>query len=56
MVLQAFLALKGGDWEEYKSIFRTEVKATEWAFDRVKEAFEKVAKDEARKLGTVQKS
>ena len=24
---QAFLALKGGDWEEYKSIFRTEVKS-----------------------------
>ena len=32
---QAFLALKGGDWEEYKNVFRTEVKATEWAFDRI---------------------
>ena len=42
------------DWEEYKSIFRTEVKATERAFDRMKEAVEKVAKDEARKLSTVQ--
>ena len=30
------------------------MKATEWAFDRIKEAFEKVAKDEARKLSTVQ--
>ena len=40
---QAFFALQGGDWEEYKSIFRTEVKATEWALDRTKEneAFEK---------------
>ena len=28
---------------------------TEWEFDRIKEAFEKVAKDEARKLSTVQK-
>ena len=36
------------DWEEYKSIFRIEVKATEWAIDKVKEAFEKVARDEAR--------
>ena len=52
---QAFPALKGGDWEEYKSIFRNEVKGTEWPFDRIKEAFEKVAKDEGRKLSTVQK-
>ena len=29
--------------------------ATEWAFHRIQEAFEKVAKDEARKLSTVQK-
>ena len=32
------------------------MKATERAFDRKKEAFEKVAKDEARKLSTVQES
>ena len=32
----------------------TKTKATEWAFDRIKEAFEQVAKDEARKLSTVQ--
>ena len=49
-----FLALKGGDWEEYESIVRTELNATEWAFDRKEEAFEKVAKDEARTLSTVQ--
>ena len=46
--------MKGGEWEEYESILRTEGKATEWAFDRIEEAFEKVAKDEARKLSTVQ--
>ena len=51
---QAFLALKGGDWEEYKSILRTDLKAARWAFDRTKEAFEKVAKDAERKLSTVQ--
>ena len=28
--------------------------ATEWAFDRKKESFEKVAKEEAKKLSTVQ--
>ena len=54
MMKRAFLALKGGDWEEYESTFRTKLKATERAFDRIEEAFEKVAKDEARKLSTVQ--
>ena len=30
------------------------MKVAKWAFDRIKEALEKVAKDEARKLSTVQ--
>ena len=54
MMKHGFVALKGGDWEEYKSTFRKEVKVTEWAFDRTKEAFEKVPKDEAKKLSIVQ--
>ena len=54
MMKHAFIALKGGNWEEYKNTCRTEVKATEWAFDRTKGASEMVAKDEARKLSTVQ--
>ena len=41
-------------WEEYKSIFRVEVKATECAFDKVQEAFQQVAQDEAGKLSIVQ--
>ena len=44
---QGFTALKSGDWEEHESIFRFLVKATEWASDRLKEALEKVAQDEA---------
>ena len=51
---KGFTALKGGDWEEYKNTFRKEVKATEWAFDRIKEAIEQVAQDEARKMSIVQ--
>ena len=51
---RAFLALKGGDWEEYNGILGVQAKSTEWAFGRLQEAFEKVAKDEARKLSTVQ--
>ena len=36
-----------------KNTFRNEVKVSEWAFDRIKEAFEKVGKDEARKQSAV---
>ena len=46
--------MKSGEWEEYKNTFRKEVRVLELAFDRIKEAFEKVAKDEARMLSTVQ--
>ena len=54
MMKNGFTALKGGDWEEYKNTFRKEVKAAEWAFDRIKEAFEQVAQDEAMKMSIVQ--
>ena len=30
---QGFLALKCGEWEEYKNTFRNEAKVSEWAFD-----------------------
>ena len=51
---QGFFALKSGEREQYKNTFRKEVKVSEWAFDRIKEAFEEVAKDEAKQLSTVQ--
>ena len=51
---QGFVALNSGDWEEKENTFRKEVKVTEWAFDRIMEAFEQVAKEEARKLNIVQ--
>ena len=38
-----------------KNTLSTEAEATEWAFDRVKEAFEQVTKDEAKKFSIVQK-
>ena len=37
-----------------KNTFSNEVKVSEWAFDRIKAAFENVAKDEAKKLRIVQ--
>ena len=51
---KGFTALKNGIWEEYKDTFRKMMKASEWAFDRIKEAFEKVAQDEAEKVSIVQ--
>ena len=37
-----------------KEIFKKKMKASEWAFDRIKEAFDLVAQDEARKVSIVQ--
>ena len=54
MMEKGFTAVKGGNWEEYKNTIRKEVKASEWAFDRIKEAFEQVAQDEAEKVSIVQ--
>ena len=51
---KGFTAIKHGNGEEYKDTFRKKMKASEWAFDRIKEAFEKVAQDEAEKVSIVQ--
>ena len=44
------------EWElgEFKETFRKKMKASEWAFDRMKEAFELVVQDEAEKVSIVQ--
>ena len=55
MMKQAFCAMKGSDWVEFKSVFSVQAKATDRAHERVQEAFEKVAKDETRRLSFVQK-
>ena len=52
----ALLRRKVESGKNTKNSFRTEVKAPECAYDRMKEAFEKVEKDEALKLSTVQES
>ena len=44
MMKCGYFASKDGDSEECKIIFKVEVSATEWAFEGVREAFEKVAK------------
>ena len=37
-----------------RKTFREKMKASDWAFDKIKEAFDLVAKDEARKVSIVQ--
>ena len=54
MMKKGFTAWKNGTWEEYKATFRKKMKASEWAFDRRKEAFELVAQDETEKVSIVQ--
>ena len=44
---KGFAALKNGTFKE-------KMKASEWAFDRIKEAFDLVAQEEAREVSIVQ--
>ena len=43
-----------GTWEEFKGNLQEKVESLRMAFDRIKEAFELVAQDEAGKLSIVQ--
>ena len=54
MMKKGFTALKNGTWEERKDIFRRKMKASEWAFDMIKEAFELVAQDETEEMSILQ--
>ena len=54
MMKKGFTAVKNGTWEDYKGTFRKKMKASEWAFERIKEAFDLVAQDEAEKMSIVQ--
>ena len=47
------LAMKNGGWEDFEERYRKEGKSSEWTFERIREAFEKVAKDEIGRLGIV---
>ena len=41
MMRFGYYAFKDRDWDEYKRTFKVEVNATEWASERIREAFEK---------------
>ena len=51
---KGFTAFKIETRKEYKETFRKKMKASEWAFDRMKEAIDSAAQDEARKVSVVQ--
>ena len=46
--------MRNGRWEEFKERYREEEKSSEWTLERIREAHEKVAKDELGRLGVVQ--
>ena len=54
MMKKGFTAVKNGTWEEYQETFKEKLKASEWAFDRIKEAFDLEAKDEVGKISILQ--
>ena len=54
MMKQGFTAIKSGIGKNTKTPSERKMKASEWAFDIIREAFEKVAQDEAVKVSIVQ--
>ena len=54
MMKKGFTALKNGNLEEFQGNIQENLKASEWAFDRIKEHQEKVAQDEAEKVSIMQ--
>ena len=56
MIEKGFTALKNGTWQECKETFKEKRRASEWAFDKMKEAFGVAAKDEVEKMSIVQET
>ena len=54
MMKKGFNASKNGTWEKRKETFKKKMRTSEWGFDRIKEAFDLVAKDGAEKMSIVQ--
>ena len=54
MMRRGHLAMKNGCWKDLKERYRKEGKSSEWTFEGIREAHEKVAKDEIGRLGIVQ--
>ena len=53
MMRRGYHAMRDGSWEEFKERCRVEEKSSEWTLKRIREANEKVARDEIGRLGFV---
>ena len=54
MMRRGFLAMRDGSWEEFEERYREEEKSPDWTLERIREAYEQVAKD--GRLGNVHDS
>ena len=48
------IAIREGSWEEFKEGFREKENSSEWTLQKIREANEKVAREEVGRLGLVQ--
>ena len=51
---RAYNAMKHGNWESFKEEYRMEGHLCEWTFERIREAYEKVAMDDIRRRSIAQ--
>ena len=51
MMRRGFLSMRNGCWKDLKERYRKEGRSSEWSFEGIREAYEKVAKDEIGRLG-----
>ena len=54
MMRRAYNAGKSGNWESFKEEFREKGKLSEWTFERLQEAYDKVALEDIDRLSVAQ--
>ena len=54
MMRKSFFATRDGSWEEFRKGCSEKEKASEWTLEKIREAYEKVAREEIGRLGIVQ--
>ena len=50
MMRRGYLAMKNCSWEDFEERYRKEGKLCEWTFERIREAYEKVAQEDVGRL------
>ena len=54
MMRKGCIALRDGSWEEFKEGCREKEKSSEWTLEKIREAYEKVAREDIGRWGIVQ--